>query len=131
MRFLLVLLSVSLLLPFCTKKKNDSGYVGTWELKTSDGMMGHVEYEPGNGFRMVITKDSLYEYGSGTLQYTRPFGLVKDTLWGYGAERIADKLSPDIISGFKTFFELKGNELTRYAGVPALDGGSSVYVRVR
>ena len=94
-------------------------------------MMGHVEYEPGNGFKMVITEDSLYEYTNNGLQYTRAFGVVKDTLVGYGADRLADRLSPDIIAGFKTFFELKGNTLTRYVGIPALDGGSSVYVRIK
>ncbi|MCG2616013.1 hypothetical protein LZZ85_17075 [Terrimonas sp. NA20] len=132
MRFLFVLLAIAAVLPFCTKKKtSESVYIGTWELKTSDGMSGHVEYEPGNGFKMTITEDSLYEYGNGSLQYTRAFGLVKDTLRGYGTDRLADKLSPDIVSGFATFFELKGNTLIRYAGIPALDGGSSTYVRIK
>lgn len=132
MRILLLMIAIATILPFCTKKKNEgSAYAGTWELRSADGMMGHVEYEPGNGFKMVITEDSLYEYANNALQYTRVFGIVKDTLVGYGADRLADRLSPDIFAGLKTFFELKENTLTRYVGIPALDGGSSVYVRVK
>lgn len=132
MRVLLLTIVIAAIFPFCTKKKNDGkGYVGTWELRSSDGMSGHVEYEPGNGFKMVITEDSLYEYTNLGLQYRRAFGVVKDTLRGYGADRLADKLSPDIIAGFTTFLELKQNTLTRYSGIPALDGGSSVYVRIK
>ena len=132
MRVLLLVIAIATILPFCAKKRNEgSVYAGTWELRSADGMMGHVEYEPGNGFKMVITEDSLYEYTNNGLQYTRTFGVVKDTLVGYGADRLADRLSPDIIAGFKTFFELKGNTLTRYVGIPALDGGSSVYVRIK
>jgi hypothetical protein len=132
MRILFVAIAIAVILPFCAKKKNDtSGYIGTWELKSSNGMMGPVQYEPGNGFKIVITNDSLYDYANGSLQYTRVFGIVKDTLTGYGADRIADRLSPDIPTGLETFLELKDGTMIRYVGTPALDGGSSVYVRIK
>lgn len=132
MRILFMVVAIAAVFPFCTKRKTDKQtYTGTWELRQSNGMVGQVDYEPGNGFKMVITKDSLYEYANGSLQYSRAFGVEKDTLRGYGADRIADKLTPDIVPGFKTFFELNGNSLTRYVGEPALDGGSSTYVKIK
>ena len=132
MRIFLMTLAAAAMITSCSKKNdNTDSYVGKWELRSSRGMIGVAEYPAGNGMFMVITADSMHDYTGNTLQYSRAFGIVKDTLRGFGEDRLADRLSPDIIAGFPTFFERSGSTLTRYSGVPALDGGSNTYVRVK
>jgi hypothetical protein len=132
MRFILATLAIVVTLPFCTKKGNNSewSYYGTWELRSSDyGFSGYHEYPKGNGNKLVITKDSIYEYGNNELHSTHAFNLTKGTLRGFGDDRTADKL--DAYAGIEMFFELQGNKLARYIGIPAADGGHSVYERIR
>lgn len=132
MRLIFMAVAISAIFSFCSKKNDiTNSYSGTWELRNASGMIGYREYPEGNGNKLIITEDSLYTYTNNTLQHAWAFHLVKDTLRGFGEDRIADKLSPDLYTGLSTFFELQKNTLTWYAGTPALDGGSSQYVRLK
>ena len=133
MRYAFIALAAALLFQSCSKR-NDSPdqYYGTWELRSSEGgWIGYREYPPGNGQKLVITKDSLFEYLNNVPGYKHAFAVVKDTLRGYGNERIADRLVDDAGQGIATFFERRGDKLTRYVGIPAADGGSSSYQRIK
>jgi hypothetical protein len=65
----------------CSKNKMfKDTYVGTWELRSSNGgSMGLVNYNPGNGFILKFTGDSLYQYAYG-LVMAHTYKLVKDSL---------------------------------------------------
>lgn len=132
MRYLIALLLVTLIIQYC-KKNNDTpgSYYGSWELRSAEGgLAGYIEYPPANGNIIVITEDSLFEYVNHVLIAKNRFELIKDTLRGYGNDRLADKLLPDPVMGIEGFLERKGNKLILYQGIPAADGVSSIYQRI-
>lgn len=132
MRIACMALAVSTIFAFCSKSNDaNNSYSGKWELRITDnGSTGYKEHAAGNGNKFLISNDSLYCFTDHKLQYTRAFTLVKDTLRGYGEDRLADKLVSDDDYLSTHFFEVSNNNLTVYTGIPAADGGKAVYVRI-
>ena len=140
--FILIISLGAITIFFGSCKKNESkvdninsnSIAGTWELRQAQrGMIGTIEYSPGNGDILKFSDSGYENYTNGNLIKSGHYILIRDTSveaevglvipTGQFTNRII--LNSDFTSR-KTFIEVLNNKLTFLSGFFPLDGGSDV-----
>ena len=130
MRTLLLASLLLFLISGCKKNNKDLGsdsIYGTWELrKTEGGMVGPMNYPPGNGNKLKITSSAYAMYINDSLVHTTPITISTGTNPQTGKD--ASKLTDS--TGYAFYADVIAGRLHIYHGTFALDGVMNIYARL-
>ncbi|ULQ56961.1 hypothetical protein KJS94_01970 [Flavihumibacter rivuli] len=134
MRKLTLALLLILGLAACRQEKNEPSLIaslqGTWELRTTSGFPGNINYPPGNGILLKFLPGSIVESWDGGRMLSRNTFALKPRKDCIGTD-VKMAVFNVFTEGNYNFLSLNGDQLTLFTPNCFADGGMSAYERLR